>query len=94
MPLKGASAPAVSSERSRIAEETGSHAVAVALAKRTPQEILSKESFLNAIIVLQAIGGSTNAIVHLMAIINRHPLLRGKLPWKRLTTSGRVCHYS
>ena len=79
MPLKGASAPAVSSARVRIAEETG--AIAVRLAQRhiDPQSILSRESFLNAIIVLQAIGGSTNAIVHLMAIINRHPKVQGTI---------------
>jgi dihydroxy-acid dehydratase len=44
-----------------------------------PQKILTKESFLNAIIVLQAIGGSTNAVVHLMAIINRHPNVAGTI---------------
>ena len=47
--------------------------MAVAAANRRPQTLLSRESFLNAITVLQAIGGSTNAVVHLMAIINRHP---------------------
>ncbi|CAG7915567.1 unnamed protein product [Penicillium olsonii] len=77
MPLRGASAPAVSSARLRIAEETGANAVAAAGAKRSPQSILTKESFYNAIIVLQAIGGSTNAVVHLMAIVNRHPKLCG-----------------
>ena len=73
MPLRGASAPAVSAARLRVAEETGANAVAGAAAKRRPQTLLTKESFLNAITVLQAIGGSTNAVVHLMAIINRHP---------------------
>ncbi|CAG8286396.1 unnamed protein product [Penicillium salamii] len=77
MPLRGASAPAVSSARLRIAEETGANAVAAAGAKRSPQSILTKESFYNAITVLQEIGGSTNAVVHLMAIINRHPDLCG-----------------
>jgi len=77
-PLKGATAPAVSSARLRVAEEVGANAVAVAAAKRSPQSFLTKESFLNAIVVLQAIGGSTNAVVHLMAIINRHPALCGK----------------
>ena len=43
------------------------------------QDILSKESFLNAITVLQAIGGSTNAVVHLIAIANRHPKLEGMI---------------
>jgi dihydroxy-acid dehydratase len=89
MPLRGASAPAVSSTRLRIAEETGANAVAVAKAKRTPQEMLTKESFLNAITVLQAIGGSTNAVVHLMAIINRHPQLYGKITLQTFDVIGR-----
>ncbi|KAJ5755364.1 hypothetical protein N7533_004907 [Penicillium manginii] len=77
MPLRGASAPAVSSARLRIAEETGANAVAVAKLSTKPQDILTKESFLNAITVLQAIGGSTNAVVHILAIANRHPQLQG-----------------
>lgn len=79
MPLRGASAPAVSSARLRIAEETGANAVAVAKSTRRPQDILTKESFWNAITVLQAIGGSTNAVVHLLAIANRHPQLQGAI---------------
>lgn len=89
MPLRGASAPAVSSGRLRIAEETGANAVSVAKAKRTPQEMLSKESFLNAITVLQAIGGSTNAVVHLMAIANRHPDLQGVITLHTFDDIGR-----
>ncbi|TVY89675.1 putative dehydratase [Lachnellula willkommii] len=89
MPLRGASAPAVSSTRLRIAEETGANAVSVAANKRTPQEMLSKESFLNAIIVLQAIGGSTNAVVHLMAIINRHPAVQGQITLQTFDEVGR-----
>ncbi|OJJ89439.1 putative dihydroxy-acid dehydratase [Aspergillus glaucus CBS 516.65] len=89
MPLRGASAPAVSSARLRIAEETGANAVAVAKIKRKPQEILTKESFVNAIIVLQAIGGSTNAVVHLMAIANRHPALQGVITLQTFEEIGR-----
>lgn len=89
MPLRGATAPAVSSARLRIAEETGTNAVSVATAKRTPQEMLSKESFLNAITVLQAIGGSTNAVVHLMAIVNRHPKLAGEITLQTFDDIGR-----
>jgi dihydroxy-acid dehydratase len=89
MPFSGASAPAVSSTRLRIAEETGANAVAVAQAKRTPQELLTKESFLNAITVLQAIGGSTNAVVHLMAIINRHPKLQGVITLHTFNEIGK-----
>lgn len=85
----GASAPAVSAARLRIAEETGKNAVACVTARRTPQSILSRESFLNAITVLQAIGGSTNAIVHIMAIINRHPELYGKITLEDVDEIGR-----
>ncbi|KAE8151532.1 dihydroxy-acid and 6-phosphogluconate dehydratase [Aspergillus avenaceus] len=90
IPLQGASAPAVSAARMRIAEQTGSHAVSAATAKRTPQEILTIESFCNAIIVLQAIGGSTNAIVHLMAIINRHPAVKGEITLATVDEIGRT----
>ena len=74
----GATAAAVSSARLRVAEHTGSAAVSMLSKHKSgtsmaPQSILTRESFLNAITVLQAIGGSTNAVVHLMAIINRHP---------------------
>ncbi|KAK7024006.1 putative dehydratase [Favolaschia claudopus] len=62
----GASAPAVSAARLRVAEETGKNAVAAVSNALHPQTILTKESFLNAITVLQAIGGSTNGVVHLM----------------------------
>lgn len=89
MPLRGASAPAVSSTRLRVAEETGANAVAVAASRRTPQEMLSKESFLNAITVLQAIGGSTNAVVHLMAIVNRHPNLHSEITLETIDEIGK-----
>ena len=89
MPFNSASAPAVSSARLRIAEATGARAVEVAGAKRKPQAILTKESFYNAITVLQAIGGSTNAIVHLMAIINRHPDVCGKIKLEDIDRIGR-----
>lgn len=90
MPLAGATPAAVSSTRIRIAEETGVLATKVVSAKNlTPQSILSRESFLNAIIILQAIGGSTNAVVHLLAIINRHPDLQGQITLKTFDEIGR-----
>lgn len=90
MPFEGASAPSVSSARIRVAEQTGSAAVAVATdAAFAPQTLLTRESFLNAITVLQAIGGSTNAIVHLMAIINRHPKLAGTITLQTVDDIGR-----
>jgi dihydroxy-acid dehydratase len=89
MPLRGATAAAVSSARLRIAEETGANAVSVAAAHRTPQEMLTQSSFINAITVLQAIGGSTNAVVHLMAMINRHPVLQGQITLQTFDQIGR-----
>lgn len=91
MPFAGASAPAVSSARLRIAEETGKYTVA-ACNKETglkPQALLSRESFLNAITVLQSIGGSTNAVVHLMAIIGRHPAVAGTITLDTVDEIGR-----
>ncbi|PLB53666.1 dihydroxy-acid dehydratase [Aspergillus steynii IBT 23096] len=90
IPLNGASAPAVSATRLRVAEQTGANAVAAAEKQRVPQNVLSKESFYNAAIVLQAIGGSTNAMVHLMAIINRHPDIKGSVTLKTLDDIGRT----
>lgn len=90
VPLQGASAPAVSARRLRIAEQTGANAVVAAINQRTPQDVLSAESFYNAAVVLQAIGGSTNAMVHLMAIINRHPTVSGSLDLGTLDEIGRT----
>lgn len=89
MPLKGATAPAVSSTRLRVAEETGKIAVDITKTQLKPQQLLTRESFLNAITVLQAIGGSTNAIVHLLAIINRHPSLAASITLDTIDEIGR-----
>ncbi|KAI0204617.1 dihydroxy-acid/6-phosphogluconate dehydratase [Astrocystis sublimbata] len=91
MPLKGATAPAVSSARLRIAEQTGATAVKMISAGESlkPQSLLTRESFLNAITVLQAIGGSTNAIVHLLAIVNRHPHVAGTITLDTVDGIGR-----
>ena len=67
----GASAPAVSAERRRIAEETGKVAVEIANKSFNPKSFLTLKNFRNALIVLSAIGGSTNGIVHLTAMAGR-----------------------
>jgi dihydroxy-acid dehydratase len=67
----GASAPAVTAERERIAERTGAQAVAMIAARLTPDRILTPKAFENALRVLLAIGGSTNGIIHLAAIAGR-----------------------
>ena len=67
----GASPPAVTADRIRIAEQTGATAVAMAKNGLTPDKILTGKAFENALRVLLAIGGSTNGIVHLTAMAGR-----------------------
>jgi dihydroxy-acid dehydratase len=72
MALPGsATAPAVHSDRLRIAEATGAAAVQIAAAGRTPDQVVTPASVRNALRVLLAIGGSTNALVHLTAMAGR-----------------------
>ncbi|UNI13930.1 Dihydroxy-acid dehydratase [Purpureocillium takamizusanense] len=87
----GASAPAVSAARLRVAEETGRNAVRMCsdVDAWRPQRVLTKESFINAVTVLQAIGGSTNAAVHLMAIVGRHPSVAGTITLGTIDEIGR-----
>ena len=61
----GASPPAVTADRIRVAEKSGSTAVELAGKKLTPDKILTAKAFENALRVLLAIGGSTNGIIHL-----------------------------
>ena len=72
MTLPGASSiPAADSNHPRLAMETGKRVVEMAWEGLTPSEILNQESFLNAIVVDMALGGSTNAIIHLVALAKR-----------------------
>ena len=67
----GASPPAVTAARMRIAEMTGTQAVQIARQRLDIGQILTAKAFENAMRVLLAIGGSTNGIVHLTAIAGR-----------------------
>jgi dihydroxy-acid dehydratase len=67
----GASPPAVTADRIRVAELTGARVVQMARERLTIDRILTPEAFENAMRVLLAIGGSTNAVVHLAAIAGR-----------------------
>jgi L-arabonate dehydrase len=72
MTLPGcADIPAADSRRLAIAEESGRRMVEMAVEGLRPSRILTPEAFENAIRVDMAIGGSTNAIVHLVAIAGR-----------------------
>lgn len=58
-------------DRMRIGVKSGRLAVQLAQNKHTPDKMLTRASFLNAITALTALSGSTNAIVHLLAIARR-----------------------
>src|SRR5277367_5682572 len=69
MQLPGSAAiPAPYRARQQMAYETGRRIVAMVEADLKPCDILGRDSFLNAIVVNSAIGGSTNAPIHLAAI--------------------------
>ncbi|TWB45996.1 IlvD/Edd family dehydratase [Nitrospirillum pindoramense] len=69
MQLPGSAAiPAPYRERQQIAYETGKRIVEMVNEDLKPSDIMTREAFLNAIVVNSAIGGSTNAPIHLAAI--------------------------
>ena len=72
MSLGGAACvPAVFADHSRLATQTGRRAVEMAWGNLKPSDILTQESIENGVMASLAIGGSTNAIVHLIAIAGR-----------------------
>ncbi len=72
MSLPGtASIPAVDARRRTAAEATGRRAVELAREGPRPTAILTAEAFDNAITLLMALGGSTNAVIHLLALAGR-----------------------
>jgi len=66
-----AAIPAVHADRLRAAEATGATAVKLIGSQLTPERIVNRNSVENALRVLLAVGGSTNAIIHLTAIAGR-----------------------
>jgi dihydroxy-acid dehydratase len=72
MILPGTAAiPAVHADRLRAAEATGRAAMRLAASRLAPDRIVTEKSVENALRVLMAIGGSTNAVLHLIAIAGR-----------------------
>jgi dihydroxy-acid dehydratase len=66
-----AGTPAADSRLLEAAHGTGRLAVELVVADRRPSTVVTNASFHNAIVALAAIGGSTNAVVHLLAIAGR-----------------------
>lgn len=85
-PLGSASPPAVSADRLRVAEQVGALAAGLCRSRLVPAQILTEKAFDNALRVLLALGGSTNALVHLMALAGRVGV---SLSLKRLEELGR-----
>ncbi|MGN9847193.1 IlvD/Edd family dehydratase [Nonomuraea sp. H19] len=72
MTLPGlAGTPAPDSRLLEGAHETGRLIVEMTAVGRRPSQVMTRGSFLNAIIALAALGGSTNAVIHLLAIAGR-----------------------
>ena len=71
MPAGSAAIPAVDADRLRMAEETGRIAVSLIGSDKTLKKIVTQKALENGLRILMAIGGSTNAIIHLAAIAGR-----------------------
>ena len=85
--LPGASSiPASDARHWRMAAETGRQAVENAWTDLNPSKFLTKSAFENAIVADMAVGGSTNAIVHLIAMAGRAGI---KLPLEDFDTISR-----
>lgn len=87
MQLPGAAAlPAVDSRRAVLAELTGHQAVELVRRQLLPSHIMTDAALENAVKVNAAVGGSTNAVLHLLALAGR---LDGKLSLERIDQVAR-----
>lgn len=85
--LPGATlAPAGAPERIALARETGRQAVAAAIAGRQPREMVTRAALHDAWRLVCALGGSTNAIIHLLALAGRAGV---EISWEELAEVGR-----
>jgi dihydroxy-acid dehydratase len=85
MSLPGCAAiPAPYRERGQIAYETGRRAVEMVWEELKPSDILTREAFENAIVVNSAIGGSTNAPIHVNAIARHVGIEINLEDWQRV----------
>ena len=82
----GASIPAVHADRLRHAEAAGAQAVRIATSRLAPSQVMTPKALSNALRVLLAVGGSTNAVIHLAAIAGRLGL---SIDYEALDRMGR-----
>lgn len=67
-PMGSGSVPAVAADKDRVAYETGQLVMDMLAADRRPSQIITRKSLENAITSIAATGGSTNGVLHLLAI--------------------------
>ncbi len=85
MSLPGCAAiPAPYRERAQIAYQTGLRAVAIVHENLKPSDILTRKAFENAIVACSAIGGSTNAPIHINAIARHAGVKLGIADWEKI----------
>lgn len=89
LPMNGA-IPAVDSRRRHLAEDAGRRIVSLVRGGVSISRILARQAFENAIVVNGAIGGSTNAVVHLLALAGRVGVPLSLEDWDRLG-NGMPC---
>ena len=80
----GASIPAPYRERGQMAWRTGRHIVDMVRQDLRPARIMTRESFENAVVVCSALGGSTNAPIHLNAVAAHLGLTLTNADWERI----------
>ncbi|HEX4985208.1 MAG TPA: L-arabinonate dehydratase [Burkholderiales bacterium] len=85
-----ATIPAVDSNHSRMADYTGRRIVDMVWEDLKPRDILTPKSFDNAIRVLMALGGSTNGLIHVIAMAGRAGI---KIPLERFEEIGKQTPY-
>ena len=76
--------PAPYPERKKISYQTGKRIVGMVKENLTPSKIMTKKSFENAVVVASAIGGSSNAVSHLIAIAKHMNIKFNLSDWQKL----------
>lgn len=85
MALPGSAAiPAAYRQRSQCAYETGERIVEMVLSDRRPSDIMTRQAFENAIVTNTAIGGSTNAPIHINAVAKHMDVELSLDDWDRI----------
>jgi len=83
--LGSGSVPATDPAKPKVASDVGALAVSLAAAKRRPRDIITRRAIENAIAVVAGTGGSTNAVLHLLAIAREAGVELGLADFDRIS---------